>query len=261
VELLLGREQRTYEAVVHRMGSPEVAESLGLVLTLRDVTLERATERAKSDFLSIVSHELRTPLNSVMGFLDIVLMGKTGPLTDIQADFLGTAKQESVALQRLINDVLDYSQLQSRMLRVVNQVPPQILVMGDEVRLEQVFKNLLDNAAKFTDPGGEIRFEATLTDDTVTISVVDTGCGIPPAQVGNVFDRFFQAENNSNRHKRGLGLGLAICKNIVEAHEGEIRIESTLGVGTTVSVKLQLFRPELYDLDLNTGTASAKARH
>jgi signal transduction histidine kinase len=290
VELLLGREQRTYEAVVHRMGSPEVAESLGLVLTLRDVTLERATERAKSDFLSIVSHELRTPLNSVMGFLDIVLMGKTGPLTDIQADFLGTAKQESVALQRLINDVLDYSQLQSRMLRVetvpmdlssvmtrvvnnsrlrmaddqlrvVNNVPPQILVMGDEVRLEQVFKNLLDNAAKFTDPGGEIRFEATLTDDTVTISVVDTGCGIPPAQVGNVFDRFYQAENNSNRHKRGLGLGLAICKNIVEAHEGEIWIDSTLGVGTTVHVKLQLFHPELYDLDLNTGTASAKARH
>ena len=69
-------------------------------------------------------------------------------------------------------------------LRVVNQVPPQILVMGDEVRLEQVFKNLLDNAAKFTDPGGEIRFEATLTDETVTISVVDNGCGIPPAQVG-----------------------------------------------------------------------------
>jgi signal transduction histidine kinase len=211
-------------------------------------------------------------------------------LTDIQTDFLGTAKQESVALQRLINDVLDYSQLQSRMLRVetvpmdlssvmtrvvnntrlrmaddqlrvVNNVPPQILVMGDEVRLEQVFKNLLDNAAKFTDPGGEIRFEAALTDETVTISVVDNGCGIPPAQVGSVFDRFFQAENNSNRHKRGLGLGLAICKNIVEAHEGRIWIDSTVGVGTTVHVALQLFHPELYDLNLNTGTPSTKSWH
>jgi signal transduction histidine kinase len=195
-----------------------------------------------------------------------------------------------VALQRLINDVLDYSQLQSRMLRVetvpmdlssvmtrvvnntrlrmaedelrvVNHVPPQILVMGDEVRLEQVFKNLLDNAAKFTDPGGEIRFEAALTEDTVTISVVDNGCGIPPAQVASVFDRFFQAENSSNRHKRGLGLGLAICKNIIEAHQGRIWIDSDLGVGTTVHVELQLFHPELYDINLNTGTPSSKAWH
>src|SRR3954447_3488380 len=180
----------------------------GAVLTLRDVTVERATERAKSDFLSIVSHELRTPLNSVMGFLDIILMGKTGELTELQKDFLGTAKQEAVVLQRLINDVLDYSQLQSGMFRmemaplnlssvisrVVNQavprmqldeltlisnVPSGLLVIGDEIRLEQVFKNLLDNAAKFTDPGGEIRFDFSAGGDTVTISVKDSGTGIP----------------------------------------------------------------------------------
>lgn len=271
VELRLGREDRTYQAVAHSIESPDFG-SLGVVLTLRDVTLERAAERAKSDFLSIVSHELRTPLNSIMGFLDIILMGKTGELNELQNDFLTTAKQESQALHRLIGDILDYSQVQSRMLnlvllpmnlsaaitrvvnqaiprmtedelRLVNNVPPEILVVGDELRLEQVFKNLLDNAAKFTNPGGEIVFNARLTETTVTIEVKDSGCGIPPAQVAHVFDRFFQAENNSNRRKRGLGLGLAICQNMIEAHNGRIWIESTLGVGTSVFVELTLFKP------------------
>jgi signal transduction histidine kinase/transcriptional regulator with GAF, ATPase, and Fis domain len=298
VDLPLGREARTYQAVVHPIaGAPAGPDAagdppgtLGVVITLRDVTLERATERAKSDFLSIVSHELRTPLNSIMGFMDIILMGKTGPLNELQTDFLSTAKQESVALQRLIDDVLDYSQIQSRMLRVVrvpidlsgviarvanqavprmaedelrlvNTVPPQILVMGDEVRLAQVFKNLLDNAAKFTDPGGEIRFSAQVDDETVLISVQDNGCGIPPAQVGGVFDRFFQAENSSTRRKRGLGLGLAICKSIIDAHEGRIWIESEQGVGTTVFVELRLFRPDrdLANFDLDSGRAMIKA--
>jgi signal transduction histidine kinase len=263
------------------------------VLTLRDVTLERATERAKSDFLSIVSHELRTPLNSIMGFLDIILMGKTGPLTELQLDFLSTAKHESVALHRLINDILDYSQVQSGMLRLemlpmdlsaaltrvvnhamprmaedsltlVNDVAPQVLVMGDEVRLEQVFKNLLDNAAKFTDVGGEIHLTATVDVNTVLVSVKDTGCGIPLAQVGHVFDRFFQAENKSNRRKRGLGLGLAICRNIIEAHGGRIWIESEPGVGTTVFIELLLFRPDsendLYKFDVKTGEATFTRR-
>ncbi|MFL5733929.1 MAG: GAF domain-containing protein [Chloroflexia bacterium] len=285
VDLRLGREVRTYQAVTHPITAPELGV-VGAVLTLRDVTVERATERAKSDFLSIVSHELRTPLNSVMGFLDIVLMNKTGPLTDLQSDFLNTAKQEALVLQRLINDLLDASQLQSGILRlemaplnlssvvervvsralpmiveerltVVNNVRENIVVVGDEIRLEQVFKNLLDNAAKFTDNGGEIRFECQTESDTVTISVVDNGCGIPPAQLGDVFERFFQAENNSHKFKRGLGLGLAICKNIVDAHGGRIWIESELNVGTRVHVELVLFKPEsdLYDFDPQTGTA------
>jgi signal transduction histidine kinase/transcriptional regulator with GAF, ATPase, and Fis domain len=292
VDFFLGREERTYQAVVHPIAALEMG-MLGVVLTLRDVTLERATERAKSDFLSIVSHELRTPLNSIMGFLDIILMGKTGPLTELQQDFLSTAKHESVALHRLINDILDYSQVQSGMLRLemlpmdlsaaltrvvnhagprmaedqltlVNDVAPQVLVMGDEVRLEQVFKNLLDNAAKFTDVGGEIRLTATVDVNTVLVSVKDTGCGIPLAQVGHVFDRFFQAENRSNRRKRGLGLGLAICRNIIEAHGGRIWIESEPSVGTTVFIELLLFRPDsendLYKFDVKTGEATFTRR-
>jgi signal transduction histidine kinase len=303
VDLKLGRETRTYQAVAHPIvaspGSEIDGKSrdlglerselgvLGAVLTLRDVTVERATERAKSDFMSIVSHELRTPLNSVMGFLDIILMGKTGPLNELQTDFLGTAKQEASVLQRLINDILDYSQLQSGMFRLemapldlstviarvanqavprmeedqltlANNVPAGLVVVGDEIRLEQVFKNLLDNAAKFTDPGGEISFNCQLNPETVVISVKDNGCGIPPAQKDEVFDRFFQAENSSHRHKRGLGLGLAICKNIVESHGGRIWLESELGVGTTIYVELLLFTPgsDMFDFDEQTGKAT-----
>jgi len=286
VDLHLGRDMRTYQAVAHSITAPGMGV-LGAVLTLRDVTVERAIERAKSDFLSIVSHELRTPLNAVMGFMDIILMGKTGPLTELQTDFLSTAKQEAAVLQRLINDLLDYSQLESGMLRlemapvnlssvvarvvnqavprmeedqlrVVNEVPQGLVVIGDEIRLEQVFKNLLDNAAKFTEVGGEIRFDYREDGDTVIISVKDNGCGIPPAQVDRVFNRFFQAENSSNRQKRGLGLGLAICTNIVDAHGGRIWLESELEVGTTVYVELLLFKPdsELYEFDQKTGRAT-----
>ena len=271
VDFPVGREVRTYQAAVDAI-TGGVGGALGAVLTLRDVTLARASERAKSDFLSIVSHELRTPLNSVMAFLDIILMGKTGPLTAVQADFLATAKQESLGLQRLIDELLDYTRLQSRMLRLeqvpmdlsavilrvarkvapqvsqedlclTNDVPADILVIGDEVQLEQVFNNLFDNAMKFSRPNGEITVDACLHGDTIVVRVKDTGAGIPPAQLAQVFERFFQAENRPERRKPGLGLGLAICKGIVEAHGGRIWIESELGVGTCVSVELAIFAP------------------
>lgn len=274
VDFRMGKDVHTYEAIAHSITSPS-AGVVGAIVTLRDVTVARATERAKTDFLSIVSHELRTPLNSILGFLDIVLMGKTGPLSDLQADFLDTARQEAGVLQRLINDLLDYSQINSGMLRmelapmdlssvitrVVNQsipraredqlainnnVPSGLIVVGDEVRLEQVFKNLLDNAAKCTDPGGEISFGSRVSGDKITINVSDTGCGIPASQIDKVFERFFQAENTSKRRKRGLGLGLPTCKGIVEGHGGRIRIESEVGVGTTVYVELERFDPASY---------------
>lgn len=281
VNFTIGKDTHTYEAIAHAITTPNMGV-VGAVVTLRDVTVARATERAKSDFLSIVSHELRTPLNSVLGFLDIILMGKTGPLTELQTDFLDTARQEAGVLQRLINDLLDYSQINSGILRmdmapmdissvinrvvnqfipratedelnIVNNVPPGVVITGDEVRLEQVFKNLLDNAAKCTDPGGEISFGCRLSGQTVTISVSDTGCGIPAAQIDKVFDRFYQAENTSKRRKRGLGLGLPTCKSIVEGHGGRIKIESEVGVGTTVHVDLEKFDPASRLIEADAG--------
>jgi signal transduction histidine kinase len=167
----------------------------------------------------------------------------------------------SSVISRVVNQAVP--RMDRDELTLINNVPTGLVVVGDEIRLEQVFKNLVDNAAKFTDAGGSISLNCEVEHDTVTISVKDTGCGIPPAQVADVFSRFFQAENNSSRqkHQRGLGLGLAICKNIVEAHGGRIWIESELGEGTTVSVELLLFDPnsDLYDFDEKTGKATLVA--
>jgi signal transduction histidine kinase/putative methionine-R-sulfoxide reductase with GAF domain len=301
VDFEIDNEVHTYEAVVQTIGgysTPAIGSSesahdmpIGVVITLRDVTVARATERAKSDFLSMTSHELRTPLNSVLGFLDIVLTGKTGDISDLQADFLGTAKQEAVVLQRLIADLLDYSQLNSGMLRmemaptdlsavirrvvahaiprgdeerlrITNEVARGLIVTGDDVRLEQVFKNLFDNAAKCTQEGGEIKFGSKVRGKKITIWVQDTGSGIAGAEVEKVFDRFYQGTNETKGRKRGLGLGLPICKNIIEGHGGRIWLESKVGLGTTVFVELERFDPAKGwgNLDLDLEVWSAKSR-
>jgi signal transduction histidine kinase len=267
VELALDGSLRAYAATAQPILSTHEGAILGAVLTLRDVTEERENEKAKSDFLSMVSHELRTPLNSIYGFLAIILSGKAGPLSDLQADFLSTAKQEASVLKRLINDLIDYSRLEKRLLRMemapvdfsslatrvirsatarmeqdeltlASQIPNGMMVLGDEVRLQQVFDNLLENAAKFTDPGGEVSFRCDAEEGRIKIRVIDSGCGIPQSQIDSIFERFFQADNHSSRRRQGQGLGLAICKHIVEAHDGLIWAESTPGVGTTMYVEL-----------------------
>lgn len=272
ITIELDRELRSYEVVVQPIAGANTEQVFGTVITLRDVTAERAHEKAKSDFLSMISHELRTPLNSIYGFLDITLSGKTGALTDLQADFLSTAKQETEVLRRLISDLLDYSRLENGTLRMemepldlsalvsriirsanarmnedelqlINEVPKDLIVLGDSVRLQQVLDNLLDNAAKFTDPGGQIVVGCQVADEKIIISVRDNGCGIPASQIESIFDRFFQADNHSTRRKRGQGLGLAICKSIIEAHRGRIWAASTTGVGTAMYVELPLLVP------------------
>jgi signal transduction histidine kinase len=180
-------------------------------------------------------------------------------------------------LKRLISDLLDYSRLENGTLRMemepldlsalvsrvllsaharmsedelklTHEVPGNLSVLGDSVRLQQVFDNLIDNAAKFTDPGGEIAVGCRVEGGNIVISVKDNGCGIPASQVESIFLRFFQADNHSKRRKRGQGLGLAICKSIIESHGGRIWAESTLGVGTTMSVELPVLVPEQVEM-------------
>jgi signal transduction histidine kinase len=123
-------------------------------------------------------------------------------------------------------------------LTLASHIPNGMMVLGDEVRLQQVFDNLLENAAKFTDPGGEVSFRCDAEEGRIRIRVIDSGCGIPQSQIDSIFERFFQADNHSSRRRQGQGLGLAICKHIVEAHDGLIWAESTPGVGTTMYVEL-----------------------
>jgi signal transduction histidine kinase len=233
-----------------------------VVTVLRDVTSQKELERMKSNFLSVVSHELKTPLHSIKGFVDIILMGKTGPLNETQLDFLGTVRDQTAHLQNLINDLLEFSRLESgqvklrltevSMAEVATAVVDKLKLVADQaqvhlvshvefdlpsieadrMRIEQVLTNLVDNAIKFTPAAGSVTLHAKDLGDEIQVSVTDTGIGIPAGELERVFDRFYQVDSGSSRPYRGTGLGLTICRHIVEYHRGRIWAESQEGKGS-----------------------------
>ncbi len=260
---------RTYQALASPVRDATGAPG-GVVTVLRDVTAQKELERMKSNFLSVVSHELRTPLHSIKGFVEIILMGKTGPINDLQQDFLSTVKEQTIVLQRQIDDLLEFSRLESGQIRLqveplslsaiarsvkeklaplaesagltlVNRVPEDLpSIEGDRLRLEQVLTNLVENAIKFTPAGGQVILTGRDVGDAVEIRVRDTGIGIPLSEQERIFDRFYQVDGGASRLYRGTGLGLTICKHIVEHHRGHIWVESNPQVqpGSTFCVRL-----------------------
>jgi len=254
--------ERTYQALASLVLSAE-GQPRGVVTVLRDITGQKELERMKSNFLSVVSHELKTPLHSIKGFVDIILMGKTGPINELQRDFLSTVKEQTDQLQNLINDLLEFSRLESGQVRlrieggvslahladrVIERLSPMAnegnlcltslipedfpLIEGDQVRLEQVLTNLVHNALKFTPSGGQVVIQGEDLGNWVKITVSDTGIGIPTEELERIFDRFYQVDSGSTRPYRGTGLGLTICKHIVEHHQGRIWAESGPGQGS-----------------------------
>jgi signal transduction histidine kinase len=227
----------------------------GVVAVLRDITAQKELERMKSNFLSVVSHELKTPLHSIKGFVEIILMGKTGPITDLQRDFLGTVQEQTGHLQRLIEDLLEFSRLESGQVRlrpiwvsplelagaVMTKLSPLAAdrqlalemalpadlpaIEVDAMRVEQVLTNLVENAIKFTPEGGRVRMMGWDRGDMIEIAVADTGIGIPQGERERVFERFYQVDSSVRRRYKGTGLGLTICKHIVTQHGGRIWIE------------------------------------
>ncbi len=254
------------QAMVSRVTGSD-GHAAGLVAVLRDITEQRRMEQIKSNLLSIVSHELRTPLHSISGFVDIILMGKTGELTELQRDFLTTVKRQSAQLQNIINDLLEFTRLEyghiklttepvnlhevadhvlhklaimagEHSIQLRNSVPEGLVVEGDSVRLEQVLTNLVDNAFKFTPADGRVTVGATDRGTEAELWVTDTGIGIAPAEQDKIFEMFYQVTEGSNGARRGAGLGLAICKHIVERHQGQIWVESEQGRGSTFRIIL-----------------------
>jgi len=240
----------------------EVGNKVGAVSVLRDVTGEKELEEIKTNFLQTVSHELRTPLTSIIGFLDLVVDESSGELNDVQKDFLTTARDSSLTLQKLINDLLDLSKIEAgkmelhkepmhlkiivdkvkqnllplcknKNLYFENRIPDELpLIELDSGKLAQVFTNLAGNAIKFTDQGG-ITVSASESEDVVQVIVEDTGIGIPKDKLNKVFEKFSQVDNSSTRKYEGTGLGLPIVKSIIEMHNGHIWAESGQGQGTT----------------------------
>ena len=212
---------RTYGALASPILAAD-AEVSGVVAVLRDVTAQKEVERMKSNFLSVVSHELRTPLHSIKGFVEIILMGKTGPVTELQEDFLRTVSTQTAVLQRMIDDLLEFSRMGAGRIKlnleeisvaaIVQGVGMKLaplaeegglalrvslpddlpVIQGDRTRLEQVFTNLVENAIKFTPPHGEVAVSGEHHGDRVRVTVCDTGIGIPPGEQEKVFDLFYR---------------------------------------------------------------------
>ncbi len=282
-----GREStsRTYGALASPVLDADGAVR-GVVAVLRDITAQKELERMKSNFLSVVSHELRTPLHSIKGFVEIILMGKTGPVTELQEDFLQTVKSQTGVLQRMIDDLLEFSRMEAGRVKLhVAEVSLQAVahsvatklaplaeeghlelrldlpdtlpeVDGDRVRLEQVLTNLVGNAIKFTPAGGYVHVRGEDLGDRVRLVVEDSGIGIPPEEQERVFDRFYQVDGSERRAYRGTGLGLSICKHIVERHNGRIWVESDgiSGHGSCFIVELhvELHMAEAPTIDFTT---------
>ncbi|MDQ7029306.1 MAG: ATP-binding protein [Ardenticatenia bacterium] len=268
-----GERERTYQALATAVGRDN-GTPWGVVTVMRDITTQKELERLKSNFLSVISHELRTPLHSIGGFVDVILMGKTGPINELQRDFLETVKEQAHHLYQLIEDLLEFNRLESgqfqlspapveigtlikevveamfpvadeRKVRLVNRVSvPTATVEGDRKRLRQVFINLVDNALKFTPAGGSITLQASAGAQEVVVSVQDTGIGIPEEEQARIFERFYQVDSGLTREHRGTGLGLAIVKHIVEQHGGRIWVESRVNEGSTFFVGLPYALPK-----------------
>jgi signal transduction histidine kinase len=217
-------------------------------------------DRLRDEMVQNVSHELRTPLTFVKGYVELLLAGDAGPLTDMQKEYLDVVIEKTDTVTRLVSDIMFLQQadqvpkktaislakLARRALQgcaataeqagliLVEDVPDDLPpVAGDAGRLQQVFDNLLGNAIKFSPDGGRITVSVRDVGETAQVSVSDEGVGIPKDQQERIFERFYQVDGSARRHFAGVGLGLTIAKRIVEAHGGEIWVESVPGNGST----------------------------
>jgi PAS domain S-box-containing protein len=236
----------------------------GLIVNSRDVTERKEVERLKEDLLSSVSHELRTPLASLQGFAELMLTREF--TSSQQRQFLTIIQKEAIRLSTLINDFLDLQRIesghQSYHLATIDlrpllddafllfssdnkkhtfhiDIPPSPLsVRADADRIHQVCANLLSNAVKFSPHGGTIRVKAQQRGEFVVVEITDEGIGISPEMVPQLFRKFFRVDNAATRKIGGTGLGLALVKQIIEAHGGQVWVESTLGKGSTFAFSL-----------------------
>ncbi|MEX0674578.1 MAG: response regulator [Gaiellaceae bacterium] len=251
----LGRTFVIHTAPVHG----EDGGLLGRIFTLHDVTAEREAERLKSDLVATVSHELRTPLASILGFSELLVHRDLGAET--KDSYLGTIHNEARRLTALIDDFLDLQRIEAGRFRLALEsfdlgdllrheaelfsgqsasheleleLPEgELAVVGERDRIAQVLANLISNAIKYSPAGGLVSIGTSAGEGFVRVSVTDRGLGIPAAQQPHIFTKFFRADTSDTREIGGTGLGLALAKEIVEAHGGRIGFESVAGEGST----------------------------
>jgi len=229
--------------------------------------------RAKTDFLANMSHELRTPLNAIIGYADLLGREINGPMTPRQTDQVSNIRQAGQHLLDVVNDILDISKIEAGRLvlhetavdlgdaieacvAIVNPISDaaelslsvqadQALptLRGDRRMIKQILLNLLSNAVKFSPPGGEISIHAyRCTNGDLKIDVADTGVGVAEADIPVVLSRFGQVHSGLDLKQQGTGLGLPLAQAMTERHDGRLDIQSTVGIGTTVTILLPVNR-------------------
>jgi signal transduction histidine kinase/DNA-binding response OmpR family regulator len=254
-QMLSGEAIRRYTAPVRDSNG----SILGRISVLSDITAEREAERLKDELMATVSHELRTPLASILGFAELLVTRELDEET--RTRYLGTIHREAARLTALINDFLDLQRMeeggftlalepfdlgelvrheaevfsgQSTDHTVQVDIPDDKLdVVGEPERVAQVLANLLSNAIKYSPTGGTVRVLAESRRSFVRVSVSDEGLGIPRDQQRHIFTKFFRVDSSDTRRIGGTGLGLALCRELIEAHGGRIGFESARGKGST----------------------------
>ena len=248
--------------------------NIGTVTVFRDFTREAEVEKLKSTFVAIVSHELRTPLNAILGYAEMFKESVYGPMNDKQVNMAERIMKNTERLLGLINDLLDQAQMEAGKLTIhMSPVRPSELLEnlhgvmdqmahekglkltseieddlpevlnGDAARLQQILVNLVNNGVKFTERGTvHVRLFCPYG-NRWSMEVSDTGSGIPENELPHIFDTFRQVEGGATRVHGGFGLGLSIVKQLVNLMNGEIKVKSTVDVGTTFIVTLPLVIP------------------
>jgi len=238
----------------------------GAVFVFHDLTAVRRMEAARRDFVANVSHELKTPLTVVRGYAE-TLLGEEPP-PDVRRTFVGSIVTNAARMQRLVDDLLDLSRIESgawtphpeavAIAPMAEQVWAEIgpagsaaertfalevagdaaAVSADPEALRQVLRNVLENAARYTPPGGRVTVRTRRDAEAVVVEVADTGPGIAGEHLPRIFERFYRADPARSRELGGTGLGLAIVKHLIEAHGGRVEAESRLGEGTSIRIAL-----------------------
>nr|WP_320114111.1 ATP-binding protein [uncultured Desulfuromonas sp.] len=239
---------------------------LGAVQLVHDITEQTRIEKLKSETVAAVSHEIRTPLTAIMGFVEFMQNNET--TAEERHSYFQTIQKEMERLQELMNDFLDLQRLQSALVpyhfspvnleeilqdtvnlfRMVSKHHQLVFnspgnvpkIVGDGKRLQQVFKNILSNAVKYSPDGGTVTTSLRISQDHLFIWIKDEGIGIPPQDQEKIFNRFYRVDDSDRRIPGGLGLGLTLVQEIVNAHQGRVWVESALGKGSTFFVELPI---------------------
>lgn len=269
IEFAEGNRAIWVEATGTKIPSLGADKNPWALFVLHDITKQKKLEAVRKDFVANVSHELRTPLSVIKGYVEtLVDEHQTIPIEDRER-FLRTIQRHTERLNSLLDDLLVLSRLESinpglrrestnlaDILRSVVEdfrarpaaaehkiaatFAPMIgPLLIDPLKITQVLENLIDNALKYTPKGSQIEVSANVRDGMIDVSVRDNGPGIPAADLPHIFERFYRVDKGRSREKGGTGLGLSIVKHIVQLHGGQVRVESTLGQGTTFYFSLQ----------------------